>query len=492
MTFFSRRFASVLVLFLLSVSCCDLAGSSGALDFPGLVASASGGNSARQFAAAQAQRSPSENRLGLEIEVGSFKDGQIDFAKAAEFDEARGERLALPNATAVRATVLESETPPVSFDPSGKPVGSATPETPEEKSQADGAGIETANPPGTSSESAAQEAPLSAPSPAAETASSDQPRAELPGSLPAQPAPNEPAQSKADSQDGKTVSEDRQSTSHTQGPSDTFLLRYKFQPGEVVRWEVLQQARVKTTVGGTSQTAESVTQSVKAWRVISVSKDGKITFEPLVESVQMWQKLTGRDEQRYDSRTDTDPAPPFQAIAQTVNVPLGTFTIDAQGQVLKRVRNPIAAPQNSDILMTILLPEQPVAIGATWSFPYEIELPLENGTIKVVKAAQLYKLVDVKTGVAIIETTTKVLTPINDPGLEAKLVQREKHGTVRFDIQEGRILRQENLTDRRVVGFSGPASSLHFACQVTESLLPPTDRTARASQQSAQPVAEKR
>lgn len=274
-----------------------------------------------------------------------------------------------------------------------------------------------------------------------------------------------------------------QSSGPTTSPADAtgpYLLRYRFQPGETVRWEVLQQARVKTTVGGTTQTAESVTRSVKLWRIVETKPDGSVTFEHLVESVEMWQKLTGRDEVRFNSQSGEDPPRGFEAIAQSLNVPLATVTMDARGQILKRQRHPVKTPVDTEPLMTILLPEEPVEAGASWSFPYEIELPLENGTVKVIKAAEIYKLREVKSGVAIIEVSTKVLTPINDPRLEAKLVQREREGIVRFDIAAGRLLEQQLDLDRRVVGFSGPASTLQYASRITEVLLPPQQGVARS------------
>ncbi|MCS7238398.1 MAG: hypothetical protein NZ899_09015 [Thermoguttaceae bacterium] len=267
------------------------------------------------------------------------------------------------------------------------------------------------------------------------------------------------------------------------GPSETgpYLLRYRFQPGEIVRWEVVQQARVKTTVGGTTQTAESVARSVKLWKVLETKPDGTATFEHRVESVEMWQKLTGREEVRYNSQSGQEPPRGFEAIAQSINVPLATVTINSRGQILKRTRHPVKAPVDTEPLMTILLPEEPVQPGASWSFPYEIELPLENGTMKLIKAAEIYKLREVKAGIAIIEVATKVLTPINDPRLEAKLVQREREGIVRFDIAAGRLLEQQIDLDRRVVGFSGPASTLQYVSRITEVLLPSQPVTAQSS-----------
>ena len=41
--------------------------------------------------------------------------------------------------------------------------------------------------------------------------------------------------------------------------AETYSFRYKFQPGETVRWEVTHQARIRSTVSGTTEVTEMVT-----------------------------------------------------------------------------------------------------------------------------------------------------------------------------------------------------------------------------------------
>ncbi len=263
--------------------------------------------------------------------------------------------------------------------------------------------------------------------------------------------------------------------------SETYLLRYKFHPGETIRWEVLHQARVRTTVSGTTQVAETVSKSVKAWRVTDVEPDGTATFEHSVESVDMRQKFSDREEVRYNSQTDEKPAPGFEALAQSIGVPLAVVTMNAKGEILRRQRKAVrAAAQNKEGQMTLPLPDEAVPVGHTWSLPHTIELPLENGTVKKIKTLQTFKLASVKTGVAAIEMATKILTPIHDPALEAKLIQRESSGTVKLDIDAGRVIGQQTDLDRRVVGFAAnnPASSLHYLTRFTEELLPEQPKTA--------------
>jgi hypothetical protein len=69
------------------------------------------------------------------------------------------------------------------------------------------------------------------------------------------------------------------------GPKHT--LAYKFKPGELIRTSVLQQVRLDTTIAGSTQTAETVSGSVKVWKIQSVASSGDMTFEHAVESVNM-------------------------------------------------------------------------------------------------------------------------------------------------------------------------------------------------------------
>ena len=263
---------------------------------------------------------------------------------------------------------------------------------------------------------------------------------------------------------------------------EKYLLRYKFEPGQTLRWEVIHRAKIDTTVSGTSQTAETLSKSVKAWRVKEVRHDGSATFEHLVESVDMRQKLTGRPEIRYNSLTDKKPPLGYENVAESVGVPLCVVTMDTKGKVLHRQRRPVkgaAAPTQSQ--MTLPLPEQPVAVGQSWSLPSDVELTLPSGGIKRVKTLQRFTLEEVKTGIATISVATQILTPIHDPALESQLIECASTGDVRFDVDAGRIVGQQLDVDKGVVGFRGETSSLHYLTRFTETLTTAPSRTASRS-----------
>ena len=255
-------------------------------------------------------------------------------------------------------------------------------------------------------------------------------------------------------------------------------LRYEFHPGQTLRWQVVDRKKIETASSESTQVTETVSSSVKVWRVRDVLPDGTATFENSVESVDMWQKLSGCQEVRYNSRTDKEPPPGFSQVVDSIGVPLSTITISATGKVLRRKRNPAVTSAESQGQVAVPLPEEPVAVGHTWSFPHQIDVALTSGLVKKVKTVQKFTLASVKTGVATIEVSTQILTPIHDPAIEAQLIQHHSSGTVRFDVDAGRVLAMRMDLDKRVVGFHTAASSLHYLTRFTEQLLPDQPKTA--------------
>jgi hypothetical protein len=259
---------------------------------------------------------------------------------------------------------------------------------------------------------------------------------------------------------------------------EKYLLRYHFEPGQSLRWDVVHRTRIRTSVSGTTQTAETTSCSVKLWRVTEVKPDGTATFEHLVESVDMRHKLTGRDEVRYDSTADEEPPPGYENVARAVGVPLSVITLDSRGNVIKRERKPLKAAAQSEGEITIPFPQEAIAVGHSWSYPHETDVVLETGGMTKVKAVQRFTLESVKTGVATIRVATQILTPLDDPAIQAKVVQYEKSGVIRFDVDAGRTLSQQTDVDRHVVGFRGGASSLHYVNRFTEQFLPDAPKVA--------------
>ncbi len=269
-----------------------------------------------------------------------------------------------------------------------------------------------------------------------------------------------------------------------------YELRYKFKPGEVVMTEVVHRANVRTTIQGTTQTAETRSCSTKTWKIESVDDAGVATFTHLVDNIEMWQKASGRQEISYNSQTDETPPPGYEEVARSVGVPLSIVTMDPRGTIVKREIAHKGA-MNVSTQITMPLPEEPIAIGETWSTPIEVEVSLQDGSFKKVQTRQQFTLESVTDGIAHVALDSQVLTPINDPSIEAQLVQRMSSGWVKFDLDAGRIVSQQLELDKHIVGFNGPASSMHYVTRVTETLLGEGDASASKSEDApSKPAAD--
>ncbi len=253
----------------------------------------------------------------------------------------------------------------------------------------------------------------------------------------------------------------------------TYTLRYRFRPGEVVRWEVEHRATVRTTVGGTTQTAETRSRSLKVWKILKVDAK-RITFTNQVQWVQMTQWVTGRERITYDSRRDREPPPGMEHVGRSVGQPLAEITIDPLGHVLRR-ENKKMAPLGESPKITIPLPEEPVRVGQSWQFDEPVILKREDKTVARVRTRQKLVLKSVEDGVATIYVETILLDPVRDPVIEAQLVQRFTKGWVKFHIARGRILQQQFDLDRRVIGHIGPNSGMHYRMHFVEKLVEGTE-----------------
>jgi hypothetical protein len=264
----------------------------------------------------------------------------------------------------------------------------------------------------------------------------------------------------------------------TASAAQRFTLRYKFQVGDVIRYDVSHQANIRSTMEGASQTAETRSDSVKAWKIVDVTPRGEIELINLVEKVKMTNRLPDRAEMAYDSTVDKTPPLGFEHAAKAVGTPLSQIRMTPWGEVLKREvkhRQP-AADDTAPIVL--LLPKKPIAVGGTWDEPQQITVKLSEGGTKSVDARRHFKLKSVENGVATIECDFQVLSPMTAE-IEGQLAQRMLTGAARFDIRRGRILSQELKADKRVIGFAGPQSSMHLVLDLSEKMQAPAPGVAR-------------
>lgn len=247
-------------------------------------------------------------------------------------------------------------------------------------------------------------------------------------------------------------------------------LRYKFELGEVLRYEVDHQAHVKSTIEETSQEVESTTESVKAWKVTDVLPSGEIEFMHVVESARMINRRPKQGVAEYDSRETTEPPPFFAEAAKSIGVPLTQIRMTPAGKIVDREEKHPQPKVSEDMPITLELPAEPIAVGEKWSRTYDITADRKSGAKQKIRSRRLCQLKAVEAGVAVIEVDYQILTPV-DAFVKSQLVERLTSGVVRFDIERGRIISQRHEVDERILGFAGKASSMHFVARLEERLL---------------------
>lgn len=244
-------------------------------------------------------------------------------------------------------------------------------------------------------------------------------------------------------------------------------LKYKLTTGTVLRYNIDHRASVRSTIDETTQEAQTKTASVKAWKVIDVLPSGEIEFMSVVERVYMLNHLPDRAPSEYDSVKDKTPPPGYEDTARAIGVPLSVVRMTPRGKIVSRNVKLQQPNADKDAQVVLRLPDEPVAIGATWDEPFDVTVNVAEGSTKSIQTRRHYELMSVTSGIATIEVTYQVLSPI-DALIESQLVQRLMKGTVRFNIERGRVESQLFEVDKRVLGFAGPTSSMHYVMRMEE------------------------
>ncbi len=248
----------------------------------------------------------------------------------------------------------------------------------------------------------------------------------------------------------------------------TYELTYDLKKGEQVRYATEHLATVDTKISGNRQQSKMTTKSTKVWNVTEVTEN-TITFEYEVADVEMWQKEDGRDEVRYNSKTDKEVPIPFQGIAKKIGQRLATITIDRHGNVTKRDGGS-GAPDLGFGGPVVPFPPKAIRLQQTWTVPKKLRLRGKDKLVKEVRLQLKYRLEKVQAGVATISVKTEILTPIDDAALKSQLVQQLSNGSIRFDLDAGRLLSKQLDWTENVIGFNGPESNMKYLARFTEKL----------------------
>lgn len=262
-------------------------------------------------------------------------------------------------------------------------------------------------------------------------------------------------------------------------PPQGYLLRYDLQAQERLDYEVTHVAKTKTRIRGAEEISQVHTVSRRHWEVSEVTEEGRMTFNHVIDSVEMTQSQGDGKEIRWDSKSGNEPPPVFEMVSDQIGKVLATVTVNPQGQELDREDHGGTKASLGMGSLTLALPKEPIQVGESWSVPREVKARTESGEIKTIKIRERYTLEEVQTGVAKLSLRSEPLTPIHEASVRAQVVQQLSNGTIRFDVDNGRMLSKQLDWDETVIGFQGPNSLMEYRARMTEQLIPGAPRTAQ-------------
>ncbi len=260
----------------------------------------------------------------------------------------------------------------------------------------------------------------------------------------------------------------------------TFELRYKFQPGQFLFYEVENTNKMMSRYGEKSEEMVNYTRTWKQLRIVSVDEQGGAMLEPLIERVQMSAKWDDKTPILYDSATDEEPPMQFLAVKKSIGRVQAQFHVDPQGdlvQVTPLIKDDAAlveAAKTKDprLNFLVVLPKGKIRIGETWKDRFKTEVTVGKNLKERVEIQRTYELAEVNGTIATIKLKSGPVTPVIDPQIKVQLMQRTPKGTIQFDLGKGVMLSMSTVVDEEVVDAFGQQTSVRATTKSLDKLLP--------------------
>src|SRR5262245_49770781 len=261
-----------------------------------------------------------------------------------------------------------------------------------------------------------------------------------------------------------------------------------------MRFEASHETEITTHVKDETETVRNSSKAKRHFTVKAVDeKTGDADLELSIDWVHMLASFENPNRPKtapveFQSDDPSKHPEQFNYVLATLGKPRATIRFSRSGIPIKVLEGALppppkasqqlatgpAAPPLADATpetFFVPLPEEPVAVGASWKERFDLVLQDNNKNRQKVTIQRSYKLAEIAGRLATIELLTGVLTPIDNPAIEGQLIQREIAGTVIFDLDRGAVIARESGVDKTVVEPFGPRSSMRAKSKYREKLL---------------------
>jgi hypothetical protein len=242
------------------------------------------------------------------------------------------------------------------------------------------------------------------------------------------------------------------------------LLRWKFTPGQTLRYEFRQSTRSETTGAGKPTVVALEMTMQLAWMVEPSDDQGTGTINQTIEKLGISMQVDELPPIVYDSSSRTPPTGPAKEIADSVGVLIGAackLKLSGRGELTsvepseplrqaweKAKAGNLFTPEGLTRILrqsSIMLPEQAVEPGAKWDATDETASPL--GTLRLASqyeylgkeeyVGQMRDKISAATDIQLQANRTDLQGPV------ATLKESNQTGTLWFDSDAGHFVASE-------------------------------------------------
>ncbi len=276
--------------------------------------------------------------------------------------------------------------------------------------------------------------------------------------------------------------------------SQPVVLKYRFEADQTVHYIVSHKMIIRSQKGRATQTAKSDWTTYKHLRVIKIDPDETATVETTIDRVEAVVQFDDEPPHKYDSSVDKTAPAPLRRVSESIGKPLAHTRFTTDGRLISTVSllgaaaGPLADseaasddPSRKNFLIT--LPAGPVRIGESWKDSFVVKVSVPPKLQRNITLSRKYTLLTLENGLATIQLQTSVLTPVNNPEIEAQLIQRPQQGEILFDVAKGLIVSRTLRVNQEVSAFAGPNSTMKAESTLIETL---ASQTAVASESASQ------
>ena len=275
------------------------------------------------------------------------------------------------------------------------------------------------------------------------------------------------------------ASADSDSASQSDSTDQAVLLRYHFERGQFVHYEVASKSKMILQAKQEVQTISEKRSTRKHYRVVSVDEGGNAVLEPVIDHVVMEAQSDNEDPIVFDSDSPEPVPSQFTTVSETVGRVQVRVRYSPSGEVdevlpVKADRTSKSTDEESHKFL-ITFPEEAIALGESWDDDFTVKVSIagefKKPLYKSVTIRRRYTLDSVDGDIARISFATYPLSVDRDPQVEMQLVQRSLTGDVEFDLKKGVIRKWSSSGSGQVFNVFGPRSSAQASSSNIERLV---------------------